>query len=167
MTRTNRNFVAAYLVLVALPVLGLAGVLRSERNLAAPIAVGGLWRIQIEAAKLAALPCGRSLFTSQGADFTISQSGKNFTLNRVNSLMPGGSGQIEGTAMKATISTSAEGAQEASCGAGRSFSLTATVDRKANPLSLEGQLSVDDCSTCLPVEFRANREDQARAKGGH
>jgi hypothetical protein len=165
-TRTNRNFVAAYIVLVALPVLGLAAVLRSERNLAAPIALGGQWRIQIDAAKLAALPCEKSLFTSEGAGFTISQSGKNFTLNRVNSPMLGASGQIEGTVMKATIPTSAEGAQEAGCG-GRIFSLTATVDPKANPLSLEGKLSVDDCSTCLPVEFRAIREDQARAKGGH
>jgi hypothetical protein len=165
-TRTNRNFAAAYIVLVALPVLVLAAVLRSERNLAAPIALGGQWRIQIDAAKLAALPCEKSLFTSEGAGFTVSQSGKNFTLNRVNSPMPGASGQIEGTAMKATILASAEGAQEAGCG-GRVLSLTAKVDPKENPLSLEGRLSVEDCSTCLPVEFRAIREGQARAKGGH
>ena len=80
MTNTNKNFAAAYVLLVAFPVLGLAGILRSAHNLTAPISVGGVWKVQIEASKLIALPCGKLLDSPQGMSFTISQSGTAFTL---------------------------------------------------------------------------------------
>ena len=167
MTHSNRNFVLAYLVLVALPVLGLVGVLRSGRNLAAPTSVGGSWRIQADPAKLAALPCGTPLATGSDVGFTISQSGKNFTMNFTNSLISVSSGEIQGSMVKATILPSSGWAKAPGCGNGRELSLTATLNPKASPHSLAGTLSVNDCPTCGPVEFQAAQMDQAKAKGGH
>lgn len=134
MTHSNRNFILAYLVLVALPVLGLVGVLRSGRNLVAPTSVGGPWRIQADSNKLAALPCGMPLATGTDAGFTISQSGKNFTMNFNNSLMSVSSGEIQELNVKATILPSAGWAKTPGCGQ-RVLSLIATLDPKASPHS--------------------------------
>lgn len=112
MTYTNRNFALAYLLLVVLPIVGLAGMLKSGRNLVAPNSVGGLWRFQIDSGNLAALPCGKFLARAQDAGFVISQSGKNFTLNLANSPMSSMSGEIEGTTIKANILPSSGSATE-------------------------------------------------------
>lgn len=165
MTHTNRNFAVAYVLLVALPLLGLAGVLRSGRNLSAPTSVGGLWKIRADAARLALLPCGKSIGTSD-AGFTVSQSGRNFTLNLANVMTSSASGTIEGTTIRASIVPSGVWAREAGCG-GRVLSLTATANSPVNPQSLDGVLSVNDCPACTPVHIQAVREDQAKAKGGH
>lgn len=166
MTRTNANFALAYLFLVALPVLVLVGVLRSGDNLIAPISVGGPWRIQTVENNFAGLPCGKSLAV-RDAGFTVSQSGKNFTLSFDNSLASSASGTIEGTTIKASMSPSAALVGDAGCGAERVLFLTATLDSKVNPQSLLGMLSVKNCPTCAPVRFLAIREDQAKAKEGH
>jgi hypothetical protein len=166
-TYTNRNFALAYLLLVVLPIVGLAGMLRSGRNLVAPNSVGGLWRIQIDSGKLAALQCGKFLAKAQDAGIVILQSGKNFTLNLANSSMSSTSGEIEGTTIKANILPSSGSATETGCDSGRVLSLIATADPKTKPGSLDGTLSVSDCPTCVPVEFHAVREDQAKAKGDH
>jgi hypothetical protein len=52
---------------------------------------GGLWKISANQDQFAALPCGKSLL-SQNAAFTISQSGRAFTLNTPNSAFSGTSG---------------------------------------------------------------------------
>ena len=84
MSRTNRNFLIAYAVLVVLPIAGLFGVLKQGRSLAAPISVDGVWRLDADLSQIAALPCGSSLASTQYAAVTISQSGKNFTLSLNN-----------------------------------------------------------------------------------
>ena len=165
MNRSNRNFVLAYLLLVALPVLGLAGVLRSGRNLKAPTAIGGVWKLQTNAAPLAAFPCGMAL-AAPDADFTIAQSGRNFTLNFANSLMSSSSGTIEGATVDASLTPSAGLAKEKGC-AGRTLSLVATLDANVSPRSASGRISVNDCADCTSIEFHAIREEQAKAKGGH
>ena len=160
-TKSNSRFAMAYVFLVALPVLGLAGILRSGRNLAAPISVGGAWEVQVDAGKLAALPCGKSVAADLATGFAITQSGKNFTLSFAN--RPAAStGVLEGTSVGATVSPSAAG-----CGDHRLVSLAATVNTQANLRSLEGNLTVNDCPSCSPVEFRAIRKDQTGSKGVH
>src|SRR5689334_6101437 len=114
-------------MLVALPVLGLVGVLRSGRGLVAPTSVGGFWRIQADSARLDALPCGMPLAAGPDAGFTISQSGKNFTMNFTNSLMSLSSGEIQELSVKATILPSAGWAKTLGCGKERALSLTATL----------------------------------------
>jgi hypothetical protein len=152
----------AYGLLVALPVLGLAGILRWERHLTAPISVDGAWETQIDAGKLAALPSGRSLAAALETSFTISQSGKNFMLSLAHTPAASSSGVIEGARIRATVSPSAAWASEPRCGDNRLLSLAATVNAQANPRLLEGTLSVNNCPSCSPVRFRAVRISQTR-----
>jgi hypothetical protein len=164
-THSNRNFILAYVLLVALPLFGLAGILRSGRNLSAPMSVGGTWKINANPDQLAAFPCGKFLL-AQNAAFTISQSGKAFTLNSPNSALSANSGAIEGNTINATLIPSAVGPKEAGC-ADHSLSLTATLDTKASPRALQGTLRVQNCVECATVEFRGIREEQAKAKETH
>ena len=154
----NKNFAAAYLLLVILPILGLTGVLRSGRDLIAPSAIGGHWKMQANAPSLAPLPCAGSMATMRDMDFTISQSGRYFALRFANSVMPSASGLIEGTTIKVSIPLPAKGVKEVGCSGGHVFSLIATLDFKANPNSMAGLLSVNDCAACPSAEFRAIRE---------
>lgn len=158
MVSANKNFVAAYLILVIIPILGLIGVLRSENKLVAPTAIGGLWKTQGNAQNLAAWPCARSVATMRDVGFTISQSGKYFTLNFANSAAPSASGFIERTTVKIKLLPSAEWFKEMECSGGNVFSLIATLDSEVNPSSMAGFLSVDNCAVCSPAEFRAFRE---------
>ena len=166
MSRANRNFLIAYTLLVALPVVGLMGVLKHGHNLAAPISVDGVWRLQADLTQLATLPCGKSLASTQNAVLTISQSGKNFTLSLPNGPKATASGTIDGTRLKASVLPSEGWAADPSCGNDRVLSLIATVDPKAEPSSLAGMLSVSDCASCAPVELRATRDVQATPKRG-
>ncbi len=154
----GKNFAVAYLILVIIPMLGLAGVLRSGSKLIAPSSIGGHWRMQANAPGLAPLPCAGSMATMRDVDFTISQSGRYFALKFANPVMPSTSGFIEGTTIKANISLPAEGVKEAGCSGGHEFSMIATLDSKTIPNSMAGLLSEKDCAACSPAEFRAVRE---------
>jgi hypothetical protein len=167
MSRTNRNFLIAYVVLVVLPIAGLFGVLKHGRSLAAPISVDGVWRLDADLSQIAALPCGSSLASTQYSAVTISQSGKNFTLSLNNGPKATASGVIEGTALKASVLPSAAWASQAGCGSDHVLTLTATVDPKSEPRTLAGLLTVSECSSCAPVELRAVREIQAGGKKSH
>ena len=162
MTHSNRNFGLAYVLLVTLPVFGLAGVLRSGRKLSAPMSVGGLWKISAKQDQLAGLPCGKFLLGENSA-FTISQSGRAFTLSFPNSALSATSGTIEGNTINAALIPSAVGEQDAVCGE-HSLSLTAIVDTKASPRSMQGALRVENCSGCAAIEFRGMRNEQAKTK---
>ena len=166
MTHTNRRFAFAYLLLVIVPIIGLAGVIRSGRKLTAPTAIGGVWKMHVRAESLAALPCEGSVATVQDAGFTISQSGKNFTLNFANPLMSPASGTIDGASIKVAILAPAAGAKEARRRDGHALSLTATVDSKANPNFMAGLLAVNDCPIRASADFHAIREEQASGKAG-
>jgi hypothetical protein len=162
--RTNASFAAAYLVLVALPLLGLAWVLRSGRTLAAPVSVGGLWRVQGDAGNAGLLPCG--VFPAGGGTaFTISQSGRSFTLNVENSMMSSTWGAVEGTTLRADIVIGPKRAKQSGCDERHVLTFTATVDSGAHAKVLAGTLSVNDCSGCVPVSFRAVREERAGSRG--
>lgn len=164
MKTRNLNFAIAYVILVALPLLGLAGALRMGRTLVAPTSVGGLWRIQTYSVKEAVLPYRKSLATAN-ASFTIVQSGKNFTLNFGNSGMSSESGVVEGTTIRASMMPAGRSAREAGCDQELLVSLTATLDSKVNPQRLAGVVFVKGCPKCTAVDFQAVREDQAKASG--
>jgi hypothetical protein len=164
-THSNRNFVLAYVLLVALPLFGLAGVLRSGRKLSAPMSVGGVWKMSANQDQLAGLACGKFL-QAQNAPFTISQSGRAFTLNSPSSALSATTGAIEGNTINATLVPSAVAAKEDGCGE-HSLSLTAVVDTKASPRSLQGTLQVQDCPGCAAVGFHGIRDEQGKAKETH
>jgi hypothetical protein len=163
--RTSLSFILAYVTLVVLPILGLSGALRIGRTLIAPVSISGLWKIRVNTNSTVALPCGKSLAAAD-AIFAISQSGRNFTLQFNNSVMSPASGHIEGNTIKADIAVAPNLTGESGCDEAHVLTLTATVDRQVNPQLLTGVLSVDDCSGCLPLEFRAVREGPISVKGG-
>lgn len=164
MSKTNRNFIIAYVLLVGLPILGLLGVLRKGHTLTAPISIDGTWKVTADAARLAALPCGKSLAASDLA-LAISQSGGNFVLSLPNGPKSIAAGSIDGTSLKASVVPSGAWAGEAGCN-DRDLQLVATVDPSANPRVLAGTISVNDCPACGAVEFRASRLP-APVKGAH
>jgi hypothetical protein len=161
MMHSNRNFIVAYILLVGLPILGLVGILKTGRGKAAPISVDGTWTFQADPSRLAALPCGKSLTTS---DLAISQSGGSFTLSVPNSPKSTASGVLVGTTLKASLLPPSS--DDTDCVHGRELAFLATVDPIAIPRSLTGTISLTDCPTCKPVEFRAFRRAPA-ARGGH
>lgn len=167
MSNTNRNFIIAYILLVALPIVGLLGVLKTGRGLTAPISVDGLWQLQADPARIASLPCGKTLGRNPETALAISQSGKNFTLSLVNGPKSIASGTLDGTTLKASVVPAAPWSDEIGCGANHELSVVATVNLTAEPRSLDGTLSVSDCPTCAPVEFRAVRLAPPAKKGLH
>jgi hypothetical protein len=167
MPHNNRNFILAYIFLVGLPVVGLVGILKSGHKLTAPISVDGLWQLQADPAKLTALPCGKTLAETPDTALAISQSGKNFTLSISNGPKSIASGTLDGSKLKASIVPSPPWSEEAGCGNGRELSLVATVDPKADPRSLVGLLSVNNCPSCGSVEFHAVRQTPPVRKGSH
>ena len=128
------------------------------------MSVGGVWKVSANPDQLAGLSCGKILL-AQNAAFTISQSGRAFTLNVPNAGWTASSGAVEGNTITATL-IPAVGAKEAGCGE-HSLSLTATVDTKASPRSLQGALRTQDCPGCAAIEFRGIRDEQAKAKETH
>lgn len=158
MTHINRRFALGYLLLVIVPIIGLGGILRSGGKLTAPPAIGGVWKMHVRAESLAFLPCARAFTMLRDVEFTVSQSGKDFTLNFANWETSAASGTIDGTRIKANILASTQRAAQAGCSGGRVLSLTASLDSEATPKLILGVLALNDCATCAPAEFRAVRE---------
>jgi hypothetical protein len=162
MSRVSWNFVLAYVLLVGLPLLGLAGVLRSGRTLVAPISIDGTWQLDADAKPSAGYPCpaASNLVSSP---LQISQSGLTFvvTFGKNKAELPG---TLEGKTLKAS-SLPGPDTQSGTCSG--PFTLTATVDPKSDPRSLTGALSVPACSSCEPIAFHAVRQPKPQAGAGH
>src|SRR5581483_7072035 len=153
MSSTYLRFVIAYVSLVALPLLGLFGVLRAGRDIAAPTAVDGAWNIQADVNQLAQLTCADSGSAVTPA-LTISQSGRYLSV-RFNSI-PGltASGTLEGNTIQIVGSVTRPGSRCES----RSVSLVAALDPGPGATSLRGKISAEGCPLCPPLDFRAMRE---------
>ncbi len=164
MSHTSRNFVVAYVLLVGLPLLGLAGVLRTGRTLTAPISVDGVWKIEADASRLSGGSCAKTLASLSNSSVGISQSGKNLVLAFNNPSKTVASGALDGKTLKASIVPVRDSSSDC---ADRSLALTATVDPKSDPRSLTGVLIVSACSSCTPVEFHATRQPKSSAGGAH
>lgn len=152
MMQSNRKFFIAYVLLVGVPILGLVGILKSGRAMAAPISVDGTWTLQADPVSLSSLPCGKLLTAS---DLVISQSGGNFTLTLKDTPKSTASGSLTGTILRASLLPASP--DDIDCGRGHQLVLLATVDPKATPKSLTGTISLTDCPTCKPIEFHAVR----------
>jgi len=155
MSHTNRNFMIVYVGLVLLPLAALAGILRAGRSVKAPFSVDGAWNLTPDSAQLGSLPCGKALTADPEKTMVLSQSGKSFLVAFPNGPRMAANGTLEGTTVRASLTPSKEWAMETGCGAGRHLSLVATIEPSARPKSMQGKLSVEDCASCLPVEFHA------------
>src|ERR1700682_1969337 len=128
MSRTNRNFVFAYAFLVILPLVGLAGILKSGRNLTAPVSIDGVWTVYVDPAQLDSLPCGKVLASIPDKAILISQSGRSFVLSFPSGPKVVASGTLDGTTLRATL-TPLE-SSETSCTDARQLAMLATVVRR-------------------------------------
>jgi hypothetical protein len=161
MSGSNRNFVFAYAFLVILPLVGLAGILKSGRHLSAPPTIDGVWSLQSAAAQDGASSCVLSALPDK--TLTISQSGQEVILSVPGQPNVIGSGTLYGTTLRGSMAFS-KGANQAECSG--PLSLLASVDRRADSRVLNGTLSVADCSTCAPLSFHAERQIAATPKEG-
>lgn len=168
MSHTSRNFVVAYVLLVGLPLLGLAGVLKSGRSLVAPISVDGIWKIEAEAGRLgsqsASQSCEKTAAPFAAGSIAISQSGKNLVLTFDNGSKVVASGAIEGKTISASFAPARDTSSDNSCG-DRPITFVATIDPRTEPRSLSAVLSVKDCASCVPLEFRAVRQPRTPSGG--
>ena len=127
---------AAYLLLVGVPVMGLLGILEAGRGIPAPLSIGGEWALEFDpAAHCANGPAG----LRQPA-LSISQSGTE-ALITVND---GHATTLEATVNGATLTAK---------------SLTAAIAGKPGERTLEGKMNFDGCA---PVAFRAVRQAPKR-----
>ena len=168
MSHTNRNFVVAYVLLVGLPLLGLAGVLRTGRTLRAPISVDGVWKMDASAAHTSAQPssaqpCDKVLSSLVGGPMGISQSGSRLVLT-FNASKTITSATLEGRTLKTTFPPAQDASGATACGH-QKLALTAMVDPTTDPRSLSGQLTVNGCEACAPLDFRATRHPRAATVG--
>jgi hypothetical protein len=162
MSGRSRNFVFAYALLVALPLLGLAGVLKTGRHLSAPRPIDGLWTFQIDASDQGG--CGSAFASIPEKVISISQSGKSFVLTVPSKPEFAATGALEGDALHAAI-TSRQSSLP-SCPGPTQLSLVAKVGREANSSVITGQLSDARCSSCAAVPFRAARKEDVSSKAG-
>jgi hypothetical protein len=168
MLHRSRNFVVAYILLVGLPLLGLAGILRSGRGLIAPISVDGVWKIEADAGRLATLSCDQSQsFSSSPVSVVISQSGKSLVLTFNDASKTVSSGVLEGKNLKASVVLERDPSSKSGCRDDQAVTLTATVDPNSEPRSMSGLLSVNACPSCVPVKFHAVRQPRAAGGGAH
>ena len=166
MTHARRNFIVAYIVLVGLPLIGLAGVLKAGRKLSAPLSIGGTWKLQADSNRIIAGPCGEAIDPS-GITLNILQSGTNVSMSLEGAAVAQGSGALEGNTLHIPL-TLAKPAANASCSSAQSFTFNATVDPKSDPRQLSGILIADACSSCSVSSFHATRQPRpTTGAGGH
>ena len=166
MSGSSRNFVLAYVFLVILPLVGLAGILRAGRSVTAPVSIDGLWTMRVDSAQLDSLPCGKMLAAAPEKTIAIAQSGRSFVLIFPSGPKVTASGTLDGTSLSAWLKWPAESADN-SCVAGSQLAVLAQLDRKTGGTLLNGTLTSADCPSCAPVEFRAERQTPATPKGAH
>jgi hypothetical protein len=162
---TNRRFLIAYVLLVGLPLLGLAGVLRTGHRLMAPLSVDGTWKLDIDNGSPSSQPCLKAVASLQDSAMLISQSGKGFVMT-FDSGKFSGSGTIEGTTLGAALPV-AQTAGESRCGDEGMIILAATIDPHAEPRSMSGTFSVNGCSSCTAVKYHATRQSHTVKKEAH
>lgn len=159
----NKIFIVAYTLLVALPLLGLAGILNYGRRLSAPLSVDGVWYFETGSNGLADLLCVKDGVHIHDGAVAISQSGKVLALNVSGETQFAAAGSIEGNKVTASILLLGSG-QLPGCRNDRPVTLSATVAPGADPRILIGVLTLKDCASCILVEFHAVRQVRATTK---
>jgi hypothetical protein len=164
----SRHFLIAYILLVGLPLLGLAGVLKIGQRVSAPISVDGVWKLDLDAKGLVSGPCSKQLASLQASSMTISQSGKNLVLALDAASKNAAAGNLEGSAFNGNIPLDTDAAADApACGKNSVLAVVATVDPKTEPRFMTGTIAVTGCSSCTPIKYRAVRENRSRRRDSH
>lgn len=161
-SQANRNFVIAYILLVGLPLLGLVAVLKVGRQLSAPISLQGEWKLETQVVHPQSAPCGQLLAMFQDSIMGISQSGKGLVMSSSVCVTNVGRGGIEGTTLKGLIPLVTTATVGQDCGSRQAIVLVANLNLNAQePHEMSGSLSLDGCSSCAALAFRATRQTAA------
>ncbi len=157
MSSTGKNFVFAYSFLVILPLVGLAGVLRSGRTLQAPATIDGAWTVSLDSPQNNSTVCANVVAALAEKPLSISQSGTGFVLSVPGNPPLEGSGTLAGKTLRASFERTG-----GFCG-GHAATLIGSLNQQAGTLT--GTLAVADCPSCAPVAFLGQRA--IPGKGGH
>jgi hypothetical protein len=158
---TNRKFILAYIVLVGLPLLGMAAALRSGRHLTAPISVDGAWKIEANLASIGNRSCASLVSSVLSSPLVISQSGPNLVVSSASAKTS--SGTIDGNNLRIPLVPAAD----SGCGSDQTIALAAVVDSRSDPGTLTGFLTATDCTACAPIGFHAIKQPKPQAAGAH
>lgn len=167
MSCANRRFVTGYFLLVVLPIIAIIGILKQEQSPSAPLAVDGDWKLEVNSIDVAGLLCEKANLAAVDNWLTISQSGTRLVLDLKSDPSLTGSGVITGRFLKASFLHVQESQNRRVCTEGRHLILDAAVTVTAEPKTLAGTISVEACSSCAVLEFRAIRESLKAIKGTH
>ncbi len=147
--------------LVGLPLLCLAGVLKSGRNLIAPISIDGTWKIEADLVSVGNRSCANAVSSILTSPLVISQSGPNLVVSSAKA-KTASAGTINGINVKASLVPA-----DVACSSDQTLTLVAVVNPKADPRSLSGQLTASDCVPCAPIAFHATKQPKPQAAGAH
>jgi hypothetical protein len=160
---SRKKLVAAYVLLVGVPLLGLLGILRAGQRLGAPASVGGTWNLEEDLTPLAGSACKGALDNINQPFFTASQSGAllTFTLNNPEqTTLPGSIRQ--GTVTMGSESSAKDASHD--CARPQAIHFQATLSQQGLQRLLTGTLTIAGCPDCPALPFRAVR--QSSPKGG-
>lgn len=131
---------AAYLLLVGVPVMGLLGILEAGRSIPAPLSIGGEWTLEFDPAA----HCANGLAGLRQPAWNISQSGAEalITLNDVHA-----------TTLEARVNGAALTAKSPAAG------IAASIAGKPGARTLQGEMNFEGCA---PIAFRAVRQAPKR-----
>ncbi|HXJ92588.1 MAG TPA: hypothetical protein VMT20_06860 [Terriglobia bacterium] len=154
---SRKRLIAAYVLLVGAPLLGLLGILRSGQRLAAPASVGGTWNLEGDLAPLAGSRCAAAFANISQPFFAISQSGSRltFTLNNPEQTT------LPGTMRQNAVTMGSESSREEAsgdCAHPQAIRFQAALSRQGPQRSLTGTLTVAGCPDCPALPFRAVRQ---------
>lgn len=158
LSHANRKFVIAYIILVGIPLGGLAFVLKAGKHLSAPYAVDGSWKFEVANPSVASA-CSSVLSSLSGVAGSVSQSGNAVVISLNGKTAPG---TLEGKSVRAQFA----GTQNAPGCADHTLTLAAVLDPGTEPRSMAGSLSFGNCASCS-VDFRAVRQPRAPSGGSH
>jgi hypothetical protein len=152
-TMPRNKIVIAYLGLVGIPLLGLAGILRTGQHLVAPLSMSGAWKVEADVSVLASAACGNLLPTIAQPFFNVSQSGGDLTVRIADSHATMLSGNIRGT----TLRIGEDGGPSQDCRNPAAIRLQGTVTGARRQRVVTGTLGIAGCGSCSDIPFRATR----------
>jgi hypothetical protein len=161
-SNTNGKFVVAYILLVGVPMLCLAGVLRAGRGASAPISVDGTWNTEANLSTIGNRACAGAISTLLTSHLTISQSGLKMVISSTKAATAA-LATIDGTRISAVLVPSGD----SGCGGDQTLTLVADVNPATTPRTLHGHLTASDCPSCAPIVFDATRQPKPQATGAH
>lgn len=150
----------AYLGLVGIPVLVVAGVLRAGEGLTAPASVKGEWLLQFDSRTLEPGGCVPSFARQSKPSLMITQSGTHLLLRLGDEQKTVAAGVLEGAVLSSRevlVGLDVHRGNPACTVSPARLALHAMLDRDSVPHRLRGEITNLDCQSCAAIPFQATR----------